>query len=526
VLAAHAAQLTPDEAQAERLQRALLACDLLEASGDLERSRSTASALLAARLPDADAAKVLIRLSIASTDRLDAVRLLREALDLAADDETAAAIHLQLAGTLGIAEGFAVWAGHCRAAAELAEGGDPVLLAMALATAAVSEFWLGRGIDPELMARAIALEDSLDDELPPYSSPRISLAQQLLWTDDFEEARPLLELQHRRALEHGAETHRAGILFHLVELECRAGNLDRAERYAADLRRLHWELDLQQPGVRRYAQALAAAVSGDAERARSAALEGIEESAAFGDELFRIQNAWVLGLAELAAGDAAAAHQALAPLPDALDRIGLVEMAFAPALALDAEALAFLGRVEEADALATRLDQRGRALGRTAARAAAARCRMLARAAGGDVEAALSHGRRALVAHERVNEPFERARTLLLLGTVHRRAGHKRLAREALAEARAIFEAIGAAGWAESASAEIRRIGGRAAASEGLSEMERRIARLAAQGRTNREIAAEVVVSVKTVEANLTKVYRKLGVRSRTELAHLLDRQT
>jgi DNA-binding NarL/FixJ family response regulator len=151
---------------------------------------------------------------------------------------------------------------------------------------------------------------------------------------------------------------------------------------------------------------------------------------------------------------------------------------------------------------------------------------MLAAAADGDFEAALGHGRRALATHERVHEPFERARTLLLLGTVHRRAGQKRLARETLAEARRAFEALGATGWAEQAGAETRRIGGRAAASEGLSEMERRIARLAAEGRTNREIAAAAVVSVKTVEANLTKAYRKLGVRSRTELARLLDRQT
>jgi len=95
-----------------------------------------------------------------------------------------------------------------------------------------------------------------------------------------------------------------------------------------------------------------------------------------------------------------------------------------------------------------------------------------------------------------------------------------------LAEASEAFEALGATGWAELAGAEARRIGGRATASEGLSEMERRIARLAAEGRTNREIAAAAVISVKTVEANLTKVYRKLGVRSRTELARMLDRQT
>jgi DNA-binding CsgD family transcriptional regulator len=526
LLAAHAARLTPKEAQAERLRRGLLACDLLEESGDLEQVRSTARALLAGPLSDADAAKVLMRLGSASSDRLEGARLLREALDLAGDDETAAAVHFRLAGALGIAEGFVVWAGHCRAAADLAERGDSALFAMALASACAAEFWLGKGIDHELMARAIALEDSLDDELPFYTSPRMSLAQQLMWTDDFAEARPLLEAQHRRALEHGAEAERTGILFHLVELECRAGNLDRADRYAAELRRLHWELDLQQLGVGQYAQALAAAVRGDVARARSFAREGIEESEAYGDEIFRIQNSWVLGLAELAAGDATAAHQVLAPLPDALDRIGLVEIAFAPALALDAEALALLGRVDEADAIATRLDQRGRALGRTAARAAAARCRMLAAAARGDFEAALGHGRRALAANERVDEPFERARTLLLLGTVRRRAGQKRLARETLAEARHAFEALGATGWAEQAAAEIRRIGGRAAASEGLSEMERRIARLAAEGRTNREIAAAAVVSVKTVEANLTKAYRKLGVRSRTELARLLDRQT
>jgi DNA-binding CsgD family transcriptional regulator len=526
VLAAHAARLTPDEAQALRLERGLRACDLFEASGDLERSRSAARALLAIRLSNPDRAKVLVRLAVASPERLEAVRMLREALDLAGDDETAAAVHLHLAGALGIAEGFAVWAGHCRAAAELAERGDPTVLAMALASAAASEFWLGRGIDHELMARAIALEDSLERELPPYSSPRISLAQQLLWTDEFADARPLLERQHRRALERGAEAERAAILFHLVELECRAGSLDHADRYAGELRRLHWELDLQQLGVARYAQALGAAVRGDVEQARTVAREGIEDSEAYGDELFRIQNSWVLGLAELAAGDPAAAHQVLAPLPDALDRLGLVETALAPALALDAEALALLGRAREADALATRLDQRGRALGRTAARAAAARCRMLAAAARGDFEAALGHGLRALAAHEDVDEPFERARTRLLLGTVRRRAGQKRLARETLAEARRAFEALGARGWAEQAGAEIRRIGGRAAASEGLSEMERRVARLAAEGRTNREIAAAAVISVKTVEANLTKAYRKLGVRSRTELARLFERQT
>ena len=114
--------------------------------------------------------------------------------------------------------------------------------------------------------------------------------------------------------------------------------------------------------------------------------------------------------------------------------------------------------------------------------------------------------------------PFERARTLIVVGTLHRRAKHKAAARAALEEAVEILDQMGARLWAERARAELGRIGGRAAA-DGLTPTEQRVADLVAEGRSNKEVAGALFVSVRTVEANLTRVYAKLGIRSRGELA-------
>jgi DNA-binding NarL/FixJ family response regulator len=114
--------------------------------------------------------------------------------------------------------------------------------------------------------------------------------------------------------------------------------------------------------------------------------------------------------------------------------------------------------------------------------------------------------------------PFERARTLLCLGAVRRQAQQKKAAREALEQALATFDELGARLWAERAHAELRRVSGRRPADEELTETERRVAELAAHGRTNKEIAAELFMGVSTVESHLSRVYRKLGIRSRSGL--------
>ena len=114
---------------------------------------------------------------------------------------------------------------------------------------------------------------------------------------------------------------------------------------------------------------------------------------------------------------------------------------------------------------------------------------------------------------------------MLCLGTVRRQAQQKRAAREALEEALAIFDGLGARLWAEKTRAELKRISGRQPASENLTGTELQVADLAAQGRSNKEIAAELFMGVSTVEAHLSHVYRKLGIRSRTELGARLAMQ-
>ena len=140
----------------------------------------------------------------------------------------------------------------------------------------------------------------------------------------------------------------------------------------------------------------------------------------------------------------------------------------------------------------------------------------------GATDEALAAFQRSLAELERLGLPFERARTLLALGATQRRGGQRRAARDTLEEARSAFESLGASLRSQRAHLEFGRISGRAPSRGELTPSERRVAELVAEGRTNREVAAALYVSPRTVEGTLSRVYAKLGVRSRTELARLL----
>ena len=185
----------------------------------------------------------------------------------------------------------------------------------------------------------------------------------------------------------------------------------------------------------------------------------------------------------------------------------------------DIEALIALGKLSEAELILDRLERSARRLDRATMIATAGRCRGLLMAAGGEMRSAVACLERALEDHERVPMAFERGRTLLALGRTRRRAKFKRAARDALEEAVATFETMDARLWTELARAEYGRIGGRSPASDQLTPTERRVAELVADGLTDREVAAALFVTPKTVSTELSRIYRKLDVHSRTALA-------
>jgi DNA-binding CsgD family transcriptional regulator len=226
-----------------------------------------------------------------------------------------------------------------------------------------------------------------------------------------------------------------------------------------------------------------------------------------------------LGLADLSANEYEKAREHLAPTFESRHGVSVPDQSLAESLPIEIEVLAHLGAIDEAEDKLRWLEGPGFPLDRSWGLGTTARCRGLIAAAGGDLKVALVELTSAVAHHQRGTRPFDLARSLFALGTVQRRHGVKREAREALQQALEIFERLGARLWAEKARAELARLGGRPAQTRDLTETERQIATLVAAGKSNHEVSRVLHLSPKTVEWNLSKIYRKLRVGSRTELA-------
>jgi DNA-binding NarL/FixJ family response regulator len=182
------------------------------------------------------------------------------------------------------------------------------------------------------------------------------------------------------------------------------------------------------------------------------------------------------------------------------------------------ESLVGLDRLEEAAALLERLETAS-AHGHRWATPAAGRSRALLLLAGRDANEAAALAATAARGFGGIGMQLDRARALLVAGNALRRAGQRRRATELLTEARQTFGRLGAPLWAEQAERELRRASPRPRRDrDELTAAETRVAALVAEGRKNKEIAAELYTTVGTVEAHLTRIYRKLGIRSRAEL--------
>jgi len=217
----------------------------------------------------------------------------------------------------------------------------------------------------------------------------------------------------------------------------------------------------------------------------------------------------------------------LDPLMRPVERSGFCHPVLALAVPDAIEAFAATGLLHRAEGLVDPLLRAGVVGQRPSLLIAAGRCRGLVHAAHGDLAAATTCVDEALRTYGDACPPFDQARTLLVQGQIRRRTRKKLAARQALLESMTLFDHIGAGLWTQRARAELARVGLSKAAGQDLTATEERVAVLAAAGLTNREIAERGFLSPKTVEANLKRIYHKLGIRSRAELgARMHGRQS
>lgn len=453
-----------------------------------------------------------------------AIAHLEAALAWVADPATRAELHLRLA-----------WLTETDLAAALAhvEAALPLLApteaefdyADALLARARLRLSLGLEADHDAVGRGASIQTATSSRSWTLRRATTTPVDWAVWMDDWDEARALLASATRAAEEAGGEP----LLGHLIRLQL------EVETWSGDLR-LAAQLADAAVVQAESMQGVPAVASAQARRALVSALRG-DLDAAEAEGALALATAEQIGVPPIV-GYAVTALAAAARLRGDFQRVD--ELATRATVALDAtgnvdhpahrfhsdhlDALIALGDLDRAARLADRLTRRGRLGPRPTWSGVAERGLAAIAMAQGGLDVAGDHVARALHHHEPATIPIETARTLLVAAELERRRRRRKAAASQVAAALQVLERTGASAWSSVARSELARLGGGREASGDLTPGEALICRLAAEGLRNREIAARLGLSEKTIEAALGRAYGKLGVRSRVELAGALAR--
>jgi ATP/maltotriose-dependent transcriptional regulator MalT len=520
----HSLRLTPDEDGDGARRRGLGEIEHLAAAGEVGRALTLADELLAGLPPGPGRAEALVQLAQLEDDDLQRSEgLLLRALEDASEDELLRGRVLDRLGWLrGVFLGdLRSGVGCGQQAVAIAErAGDPGLQMLAGAGLAFMEALAGTP-RAQRMERAVALEVRIGRPLL-WAGPRALLAKQRLWSGDLDRAIELSESALADAVRSRNERLRSYRLYDLALINCAAGELGEARELAAQgLESAQDAEDEHVEGWLLYPVALVDTWLGEVDEARGAAEQRLAWAVRRGERPGIARARSVLGFLALSVGDAEAAARELVAVARLLEEMGVGHPGAIPALPDAIEALVALGDLAAAGRLLERLSRQARAVDSPWANAAAERCRGLLLLAEGEAHAAAVRLETAVSDFELLGFRPDAARATLGLGRALLRGGHRARAANAFAEAHGRFSELGATLWEARAAGELERVAPGGAAGE-LTATERRIAGLVADGLKNREIGRELFMSVATVEAHLTRSYRKLRIGSRSELARLV----
>ena len=490
-------------------------------AGDAVRARILLEQCVATPgLIAAEALTLLGVMEILEGSREDAASLLQRALG---ECEDTMPLRVQILVPLSIAlfnsgkrEAAANRIGEAVVAAT--QFGEQHLLSEALSTQVSLGCWSGRGVDQAALKRALELEDP-DATTSIFTRPSMHNAVLLAFTGQLDEASEAVASISADCDLRGEESEQIIVAVHRVLIEIWRGNFTQASVIAEDALERARLLDggLPLAGALTMRAAVAAYV-GRPDQARRDAEEARPAVRAAGAVFMTACHVITAGFLEVSLGNHAAALSALDPLLSTFDPDS-TEIYFASFIPDAVEALVALDRLDEAEPLVDALERNGNRLDRAWMLAVGARCRAMLLAARGDIHGAHVEAQAAMAHHDRLPMPFERARTQVLLGQLQRRQRQKESAAATLREAVQAFDALGTALWVDRARTELARADVAHSGTNELTPSEQRVAELAVEGMSNRDIAAALFISPKTVETNLARVYRKLDIHSRTQLS-------